>query len=117
MEIKNPEKLAKVNVSRDIKVNIPCVKEDETPGFEEIWVFGANGEVLDVLLPEKVVNDKRTLTNYLREQHESWVDLPAYGQINIWDENKDIPEKGTFRFGWGWDGSKTIPDEKITADL
>ena len=65
----------------------------------------------------KVVNDKKTLTNYLREQHENWGDLPSYGQINIWDGNINIEEGGTFRFGWNRDGSKCLPDETITADL
>ena len=53
----------------------------------------------------------------MRQRHESAGDMPDYDQINIWDENKEISEGGTFRFGWNYDGSKMTPNEKITADL
>ena len=116
MEIKNPEKLVKVELQWDIKVNLPCVdRKDGTLSFYEAPVFGENS--LKVLLPEEVVNDKETLTKYLRQQHEDWGDLPDYDQINIWDENKEIEEGGTFRFGWNYDGSKCHKGEKITTDL
>ena len=117
MQIKNPEKLVKVDLSWDISVNIPCVEKDGTLGFEETPVFGDNGVSLEVLLPEEVVNDKKTLTEYLRQRHESAGDMPDYDQINIWDGNINIEEGGTFRFGWNRDGSKCLPDETITADL
>tara|TARA_B100001996_G_scaffold342120_1_gene296566 strand:+ start:337 stop:681 length:345 start_codon:yes stop_codon:yes gene_type:complete len=114
MDIKNPEKLVKVDLTWDIKVSLPCVDKDGTLDFYEANVFGENS--LKVLLPEEVVNDKQTLRNYLREQHEYAGDMPSYDQINIWDENKEIKEGGTFRFGWNYDGSKSH-GEKITADL
>ena len=115
MEIKNPDNLVEVSLQWDINMELPYAREDGTLGFRLRPVFG--DYELKVLLPEEVVNDKKTLTNYLREQHENWGDLPSYGQINIWDGNINIEEGGTFRFGWNRDGSKCLPDETITADL
>ena len=102
MELTNPDKLVKVDLSWDIKVNLPFVEKDGTLGFYETSVFGDNGESLEVLLPEEVVNDRQTLTNYLREQHEYSGDLPSYRGINIWDKNESNPKKGSFRFDWKW---------------
>ena len=115
MEIKNPDQKEQVELSWEINMELPYVDKDGTLAFQEEQV---SCEVpLKVLLPAEVVKDKKTLTAYLREQHEMNGDLPSYGQINIWDENKNIKEGGTFRFGWNYDGSKCLPDEKITADL
>ena len=114
MEIKNPDNLVEVSLQWDINMELPYAREDGTLGFR---LKPVNDYSLKVLLPEEVVNDKKTLTEYLRQRHESAGDMPDYDQINIWDENKEISEGGTFRFGWNYDGSKMTPNEKITADL
>ena len=111
----NPEDLVEVNLTWDIKANIPYADKAGILRFEEEQIT-PDAQELKVKLPREVVNDKETLEKFLSEQHEDWGVFPSYGQINIWDGDEEHPHGGTFRFGWRSDGSKGHKEEEITAD-
>ena len=111
----NPEDLVEVNLTWDIKANIPYADKEGILRFEEEQIT-PDAQELKVKLPKEVVKDKETLEKFLSEQHDDWGIYPSYDQINIWDGDKEHPTGGTFRFGWRSDGSKGHKSEEITAD-
>ena len=111
----NPEDLVEVNLTWEIKAKIPYADKEGRLRFQEEQIT-PDAQELIVKLPKEVVNDKETLEKFLSEQHDDWGIYPSYGQINIWDEDKEHPTGGTFRFGWRSDGSKGHKSEEITAD-
>ena len=113
--IKNPEDLVEVNLSWDIKANIPYADKEGRLRFQEKQIT-PDAQELIVKLPKEVVDDKEKLTAYLQNLHEEYGDLPSYENINIWDEDNEHPSGGTFRFGMNNDGSKCGDWEVITSD-
>jgi len=113
--IKNPNDLVEVNLSWDVRANIPYADEEGRLRFQNEQITPDAAELI-VKLPKEVVDDKEKLTDYLHNLHESYGDLPSYTNINIWDEDKEHPTGGTFRFGMNDDGSKSGDWEEITAD-
>ena len=112
--IKNPEDLVEVNLSWDIKANIPYADKEGRLRFREKLIT-PDAQELIVKLPKEVVDDKEKLTAYLQNLHEGYGDLPSYTNINIWDADKEHKDGGTFRFGSNDDGSK-MDWEELTAD-
>ena len=113
--IKNPEDLVEVNLSWDVRANIPYADEEGRLRFINEQIT-PDAQELIVKLPKEVVDDKEKLTAYLQNLHEGYGDLPSYENINIWDEDKEHKNGGTFRFGWEYDGSKCGDWEEITSD-
>ena len=113
--IKNPEDLVEVNLSWDVRANIPYADEEGRLRFQNEQITPDAAELI-VKLPKEVVDDKEKLTAYLQNLHEGYGDLPSYTNINIWDADKEHKDGGTFRFGSNDDGSKGHKSEEITAD-
>ena len=112
--IKNPEDLVEVNLSWDVRANIPYADEEGRLRFINEQITPDARELI-VKLPKEVVDDKEKLTAYLQNLHEGYGDLPSYTNINIWDADKEHKDGGTFRFGSNDDGSKNDWEE-LTAD-
>ena len=113
--IKNPEDLVEVNLSWDVRANIPYADEEGRLRFINEQIT-PDAQELIVKLPKEVVDDKEKLTAYLQNLHEGYGDLPSYENINIWDADKEHKNGGTFRFGSNDDGSKYGDWEELTAD-